>query len=32
VGAVEGEVRGRREIVLDVAELVWEPLGATITS
>ena len=27
VCAVVGEVRGGREIVLDVAELVWEPLG-----
>jgi hypothetical protein len=27
LGAVAGEVRGGREIVLDVAELVWEPLG-----
>jgi hypothetical protein len=32
LGAVAGEVRGGREIVLDVAELVWEPLRATITS
>lgn len=28
VCAVAGEVRGGREIVLDVAELVWEPLRA----
>ena len=27
VCAVAGEVRGGREIVLDVAELVWEPLA-----
>ena len=27
VGAVAGEVRGRREIVLDVAAIVWEPLA-----
>ena len=27
VGVVCGEVRGGREIVLDVAELVWEPLS-----
>ena len=27
VCAVAGEVRGGREIVLDVARLVWEPLG-----
>ena len=27
LGVVCGEVRGRREIVLDVAELVWEPLA-----
>ena len=26
LGVVCGEVRGGREIVLDVAELVWEPL------
>ncbi len=26
VCAVAGEVRGGREIVLDVAEVVWEPL------
>jgi hypothetical protein len=32
LGVVAGEVRGGREIVLDVAELVWEPLDATITS
>jgi hypothetical protein len=31
LGVVAGEVRGGREIVLDVAELVWEPLDATIT-
>jgi hypothetical protein len=30
LGAVAGEVRGGREIVLDVAEVVWEPLGVTI--
>ncbi|MGH2996136.1 MAG: hypothetical protein ACRDM9_07460, partial [Gaiellaceae bacterium] len=30
VCAVAGEVRGGREIVLDVAELVWEPLPDTI--
>ena len=30
LGALEGEVRGGREIVLDVAEVVWEPLGVTI--
>jgi hypothetical protein len=28
LGVVCGEVRGGREIVLDVAELVWEPLQA----
>jgi hypothetical protein len=27
LGVVCGEVRGGREVVLDVAELVWEPLG-----
>jgi hypothetical protein len=27
VGAVAGEVRGGRVVVLDVAELVWEPLA-----
>jgi hypothetical protein len=27
VAAVAGEVRGGREVVLDVAELVWEPLA-----
>ena len=31
LGAVAGEVHGGRQIVLDVAELIWEPLGATIT-
>ena len=31
LGVVAGEVRGGREIVLDVAEVVWEPLGVTIT-
>ena len=31
LGVVAGEVRGGREIVLDVAEVVWEPLDATIT-
>jgi hypothetical protein len=31
LGVVAGEVRGGREIVLDVAELVWEPLDGTIT-
>ena len=32
LGVVAGEVRGGREIVLDVDEVVWEPLDATITS
>ena len=32
LGVVAGEVRGGREIVLDVAELVWEPLGDTISA
>jgi hypothetical protein len=27
LGVATGEVRGGREIVLDVAELVWEPLA-----
>ena len=31
LGVVAGEVRGGREIVLEVEELVWEPLGDTIT-
>ena len=30
LGVVAGEVRGR-EIVLDVTEVVWEPLGDTIS-
>ena len=32
LGVVAGEVRGGREIVLEVAELVWEPVGDTIRS
>jgi hypothetical protein len=31
LGVVAGEVRGGREIVLDVARLVWEPLSDTIS-
>ena len=31
LGVVAGEVRGGREVVLDVARLVWEPLGDTIS-
>jgi hypothetical protein len=30
LGVVCGEVRGGRDVVLDVAELVWEPLPVTI--
>ncbi len=30
LGVACGEVRGGREIVLDVAEVVWEPLPDTI--
>ena len=32
LGVVAGEVRGGRMIVLDVAEVIWEPLDATITA